>query len=153
MSATVTAEIQSTPIGERFIVTQVERMTLVFPAGWVAEIMRLERSQILDLPFYDPMLLGVTHHNGNVLPLISAHRLLKIPQFTLREISTVVRLNDTADRLANVGVVVDRVNGSSSQQELPPALFDAKDSDATVLINSELLPSQLWHPQRWRGIS
>jgi chemotaxis signal transduction protein len=115
--------------------------------------MRLERSQILDLPFYDPMLLGVTHHNGNVLPLISAHRLLKIPQFTLREISTVVRLNDTADRLANVGVVVDRVNGSSSQQELPPALFDAKDSDATVLINSELLPSQLWHPQRWRGIS
>ena len=36
---------------DRFILTQVAESTLVFPAAWVAEIIRIDRSQILDLPF------------------------------------------------------------------------------------------------------
>jgi chemotaxis signal transduction protein len=153
MISTTTIEPQI-PIGERFISTQVEQKNLVFPAEWVREILRLQRSQILDLPFYDPMLVGITHHNGNVLPLISGHRLLKMSQFALREMSTVVRLNDRAGNLANIGVVVDRAIGSSQRSDLPPTLFDRlgtsiSDLD-TILLDPDLLPSQqLWQPQKW----
>jgi hypothetical protein len=57
-----------TVLADRFILTQVERFTLVFPAVWVAEILRLDRSQILDLPFYDPLMVGIINHNGRITP-------------------------------------------------------------------------------------
>jgi chemotaxis signal transduction protein len=69
----------------RFILTQVELLTLVFPATWVAEILRIDRSQILNLPFYDPLLVGIANYNGQITPLIAAARLLKIEDFSLPE--------------------------------------------------------------------
>jgi chemotaxis signal transduction protein len=153
MTAIVSAEIDSTPIDERFILAQVDRVTLVFPASWVVEILRLNRAHILDLPFYDPMLLGVIHHNGNVLPLVSAYRLFDLSQLALREILTVVRLDRAAGNLANVGLVVDRAIGSKNRRDLPASLFDAGATTSSasiqgkmVLCQAELFPSHLWHP-------
>jgi chemotaxis signal transduction protein len=140
-----------TALADRFILTEVERLTLVFPAVWVAEILRLDRSQILDLPFYNPLLVGIVNHNGQITPLIAAARLLDLATANLRERLLVVRLNRTAGKLANVGVIVDRAIGSSTRDRLPADLFAAAPSHAEMrLIDPELVPSDLWQPQRWR---
>jgi chemotaxis signal transduction protein len=144
-------KIAQTVLADRFISTQVERFTLVFPAVWVAEIVRLDRSQILDLPFYDPLLLGIVNHNAQITPLIAAARLLEtIEPFSLKEKLMVVRLNQLAGSLANIGVVVDRSIGSYTRQELPPELFEPNEIDSNiVLMRPELIPANLWQPQRW----
>ncbi len=152
MIATSTPPITTqTLLSDRFILTQVERFTLVFPAVWVAEILRLDRSQILDLPFYNPLLVGIMNHKAQITPLIAAARLLDALQpINLKERLMVVKLNDTAGQFANVGLVVDRPIGSSTRQELPPELFEAPTTIArTILIRPELIPTNLWQPLRW----
>ena len=143
--------IAQTVLADRFISTQVERFTLVFPAVWVAEIVRLDRSQILELPFYDPLLIGIINHNAQITPLIAAARLLEtIEPLNLKEKLMVVRLNQAAGSLANIGVVVDRSIGSYTRQELPPELFEPTEIASNMLLmRPELIPSGLWQPQRW----
>jgi chemotaxis signal transduction protein len=155
MTSTLSLPTQLVPeqtlLADRYILTQVERLTLVFPAVWVAEIIRLDRSQILDLPFYNPLLLGVVNHNARITPLIAAARLLDTTEpFNLKDRLMVIRLNEAAGTIANIGVVVDRAIGSSTRQELPPEIF--KPSTITtemVLMCPELIPTDLWQPQRW----
>ncbi len=140
-----------TALADRFILTEVERLTLVFPAVWVAEILRLDRAQILDLPFYNPLLAGIVNYNGQITPLIAAARLLDLATASLRERLLVVRLNRTAGKLATVGIIVDRAIGSSTRSQLPANLFAADPSPAEMrLIDPELVPANLWQPQRWR---
>ncbi len=140
---------EQTSLADRFILTQVDRQTLVFPATWVAEILRIERSQILDLPFYDDLLLGVANYNGQITPLIVGARLLQVDHFSLPERLVVVRLNQTADRLGNVGIIVDRAIGSSSRDQLPGELFITNNSDDMVMMRSLLVPIRLWQPKYW----
>jgi chemotaxis signal transduction protein len=155
MTSTISPPTQLVPaqtlLADRYILTQVERLTLVFPAVWVAEIIRLDRSQILDLPFYAPLLLGVVNHNAQITPLIAAARLLETSApFNLQERLMVIRLNEAAGKIANVGIVVDRAIGSSTRQELPPDLFASSTINAElVLMRHELIPADLWQPQRW----
>ncbi len=140
---------EQTALADRFILTQVERQTLVFPATWVAEILRIERSQILDLPFYDSLLLGIANYNGQITPLIVGARLLQIEDFLLPERLVVVRLNDAANRLGNVGIIVDRAIGSSTRDRLPRELFITNNTDDMVMMRSLLVPIRLWQPQYW----
>ncbi|WP_309743417.1 MULTISPECIES: chemotaxis protein CheW [unclassified Chamaesiphon] len=133
---------------DRFILTQVAALTLVFPATWVAEIWRVDRWQILDLPFYDPLLVGIANYNGLVTPLIAAARLLALP-FTVPERSIAVRLNEAAGRLENVSIIVDRAIGTSGRSELPPGLFTADRDGSLVMMQSQLVPTDLWQPQYW----
>ncbi|WP_373541802.1 chemotaxis protein CheW [Chamaesiphon sp.] len=133
----------------RFILTQVEELTLVFPATWVAEIWRVSRSQILDLPFYDPLLVGVANYNGRVTPLIAAARLLEVAQFSLPERSIVVRLNQAAGQLENVSIIVDRAIGTRQREELPTDLFTAHRTGSMVMMQSHLVPANVWQPQFW----
>jgi chemotaxis signal transduction protein len=153
MTATVTdltpQSARQTSLADRFILTQVERLTLVFPATWVAEILRIDRSQILNLPFYDPLLVGVANYNGQLTPLIAAARLLEIEHFSLPERSMVVRLDRAAEGLENVGLIVDRAIGMSTHAELPPDLFTADRAGTMVLMRSQLVPTSLWQPQSW----
>jgi CheW-like domain len=134
---------------DRFILTQVADLTLVFPATQVAEIVRIDRSQILDLPFYDRLLIGIVHYNGLVMPLIAASRLLSATKLALPERAIVVQLNEADDRLGNVGIIVDRAIGSTTGGELPPELFTTARSGAMVMMQSHLVPTNLWHPQSW----
>jgi chemotaxis signal transduction protein len=138
-----------TTLAERFILTEVARSTLVFPATWVAELLRIDRAQILDLPFYNPLLVGIVNQNSSVTPLITAARLLDLA-FTLPERLLVIRLDRAAGNLANVGIIVDRAIGSSSRDELPPSLFDPESHDSQMqLFTSVVVPPELWQPQRW----
>ncbi|WP_295617828.1 chemotaxis protein CheW [Chamaesiphon sp. GL140_3_metabinner_50] len=135
---------------QRFILTQVERLTLVLPATWVTEIIRIDRSQILDLPFYDPLLVGIANRHGRIVPLIATDRLLEVATRSLPERVVVVLLEDRGDReLGNVGLIVDRAIGSSRREELPPALFTASRTESMVTIRSDLVPTTLWQPKYW----
>lgn len=149
---------------DRYILTQVGAKQLVFPADWVTEILLLERSQILMLPFYDPMLLGVVHHHGQLMPLVSMWQVLENTAAPTRELLSVVQLSVAADRLAGVGIVVDRALDNRLRQQLPDALFASQakapparpleqppkeSSQPMQLFRPELLPDRLWQPQRW----
>jgi chemotaxis signal transduction protein len=140
------------PLRDRFLLAQVQAFTLVIPALWVVEIFRAERSQILALPFYSPLLLGITHHGGRVLPLLSTHSLLNVPSPALRENTMVVKLGDQAGALAQVGLVIDRALGSQTRAELPSAVFSetSQRSDSSlVLLRPELVSPDLWQPLCW----
>jgi chemotaxis signal transduction protein len=149
MVATQTPPIASqTLLADRFISTAIDRRTLVFPAVWVAEILRIDRAQILDLPFYDPVLMGIIHHNGAIVPLVAGTRLLNIEQFGARERAVVVKLNEAAGSLANIGIVVDRAIGTSNRADLPPDLFTATATDGMMLMmRPDLIPPGLWQPR------
>lgn len=151
MIVTPTSITTQISLADRFILTGVERFTLVFPAVWVAEVWRFDRVQVLDLPFYDSLLVGIVHHKAQITPIVAAARLLKTPEpFRLTDRLMVVKLNAAAGKLANVGVVVDRAIGGSTRRELPPELFaSSKSSLEMVLMRPELVPSSLWQPQRW----
>jgi chemotaxis signal transduction protein len=145
----IPAIAEQSSLADRFILTQVDRQTLVFPATWVTEILRIDRSQILDLPFYDSLLVGVANYNGRMTPLVAAARLLELENFVVPERLMVVRLNEAAGQLENVGIIVDRAIGSSSRAELAPELFTSKRSGEKVLMRSSLVPTSLWQPQYW----
>jgi CheW-like domain len=139
---------------ERYILTQVSQCTLVFPAAWVAEIVRIERSQVLELPFYNPLLTGIVHRNGNIVPLVSAQRLLQLSPTMLQETFMIVRLSGATGNLANLGLIIDRAVGSSTRPELPSALFESPSTNLPitaemVLMKPEWLTPGLWQPQRW----
>ena len=138
-----------TSLVDRFILTQVERKTLVFPATWVAEILRIDRSQILNLPFYDSLLVGIANYNGQMISLIAAAKLLDLTQFVVPERLMVVRLNQAAGQLENVGIIVDRAIGSSTRSELPADLLTTTRAGAMVMMHSGLVPTSLWQPQYW----
>jgi hypothetical protein len=140
------------PLRDRFLLAQVQAFTLVIPALWVVEIFRAERSQILALPFYSPLLLGITHHGGRVLPLLSTHSLLNVPSPALRENTMVVKLGDQAGTLAQVGLVIDRPLGSQTRAELPSTVFldtSQRPDSSLVLLRPELVSSDLWQPVCW----
>jgi chemotaxis signal transduction protein len=152
----VNSATQVSPLGRdltlesRFILTQVDRKILVFPATWVSEILRIDRAQILDLPFYDPLLIGITSYNGSIVPSIAAARLLEVEKnWILPERPIVVRLDRSVDRLENVGIIVDRAIGTSNRHELPPNLFTIGRDGAMVMMQPYLVPTSLWQPQYW----
>jgi hypothetical protein len=157
MTATQTLPQQrQTVLADRFITSEIDapngtlrdRLQLVFPALWVAEIVRIDRSQILELPFYDPLMAGIIHHNGRVIPLVNAARMLKVERHLSRECSIAIVLNEAAGAIANMGIVVDRAIGSSNKDDLPPALFDpAISRTATIqMMHPNLIPRHIWQP-------
>lgn len=127
----------------RPIVTQVGQQQLAFPSQWVAEILLVERSQILSLPFYDPTLLGLIYHQGQIVPLISAHILLSegLDQErrlrAMQETLTVVHLGQAIDQLAGVGIVVEEVVSNAATQPLSrQRVFQVAD-----------VPGHIWQPR------
>ena len=136
----ITAQIATKNINqeERYLVALVEDKKVAFSARWVYEILVFQRSQILKLPFYDQCLLGVIHHQNQIVPLVSGRTIFlektqKITQATF----TAVRLNQLGQNLAGVGVIVDRMIENLSAKELTQErLFELTD-----------IPQQIWQPQ------
>lgn len=128
---------------KRYILSRVGNQQLAFPAQWVAEIILIERAQILNLPFYNRILLGVIHHQGNIVPLISSHILLS-EKLSLdvrfrgtQEKLTVICLSQVVNNLAGVGVVVEQVVGSFVTEKSPEQhIFQLSD-----------LPTHIWQAQ------
>ncbi|HEY9614603.1 chemotaxis protein CheW [Allocoleopsis sp.] len=135
---------------DRYILTQVGHQKIVFPSQWVAEIMLIERSQILNLPFYDSRVLGVVHRQGGIIPLVTlqvANPMSQRPR--IQETLTAIRLSQLVSELAGVGLIVDQVIGSISQEEL-----SAKEQKATESSNPQIevfqpesISPSIWQPR------
>jgi chemotaxis signal transduction protein len=132
------------------ILTEVGQQQIVFPSRWVSEIMLVRRSQILTLPFYSFFVLGVAHHQGSMVPLISSSIFLSIfssekhdqpVRSAFTEVLHAVRLNRSADKLAGIGIVVDRVIGNVSETQ---------DVSETTRWQFQLqdIPDHVWQLQR-----
>jgi chemotaxis signal transduction protein len=138
----------------RYILTQIEQFAVVFPLTLVAEIPIVERAQILTMPFYSPAVMGVLHHAGHIVPLVSLRQILGIATGFATERLTVVQLSAAAAEQAGLGLVVDRTLGMRSHSQLPPDLFHAVQSDSEPnlrLFRLEILAERLWQPLRWRS--
>lgn len=140
----------------RFILAQLDRLTLVLPANLVLETLLVQRSQILSMPFYSPAIMGCLHYAGQLVPLVTVDRLLGIAIGITREQLTVIRLAESAEKFAGVGLVVDRVVGTQMGEQLPPELFEAElyfpatENETTFkLFNPQLLSSEMFVPQHW----
>jgi len=147
--------LSSEPASDRYILTHVGTQQLAFPAQWVAEILLVERSQILNLPFYDPMLLGVIHHHGKIVPLVSIWQALAGATAPNRETLCVVQLSQQAGRLSGIGIVVDRASDTRMGDALFPPASLQQDSLPIVPIQffqPQLLNDSLWKPQRWQPL-
>lgn len=142
------AELSLPLLQDRYILTQVGHQQISFPSQWIAEILTVERSQILPLPCYHPLLLGVTHHQGQIVPLISPDAFLveKTSRFTRSNVSemlNIVRLSQFTQHLSGVGVVIEQVLGNRSKEQLslspkPIYPFDFQEISSTI-----------WQPQSW----
>ncbi|NET38257.1 MAG: hypothetical protein F6K19_40710 [Cyanothece sp. SIO1E1] len=132
----------------RYIYTQVGQQQLMFPFQWVAEILQLERSQFLKLPFYHPMMLGLMHYAGTLVPLISAYDILaqktsQTPDLSaMKESLTAIRLGSVTGRLAGIGLVVDRVIGNVSEHEI------VQMESNSFKFSLQDIPEQIWKPTR-----
>jgi len=132
----------------RYILAKVGDRTVTFPDLLVSEIIIIDRSAILALPFYTTAIVGVIHHQAQVMPLLLLQLLLEERSALIKESLTVVRLSKLADDLADdlsnqhlsgVGIIVDRVIGSLTTDEyqggdfLAPSQGDRSNliSDAT----------------------
>ena len=107
---------------KRYIVAKVGDRSITFPDILVSEIMIINRNAIVALPFYETAIIGVMHHQANVMPLLLLRLLMGEQRTLITEFLTVVRLSKLTDNLGNknlggVGVIVDRVIGSLTIDE------------------------------------
>lgn len=147
-------ERTSSTLEQRLVLAQVGESTLAISALWVAEITRLESAHILELPFYQAPFMGVMHHGGQVIPLVSAAQVLQQGQPNHRVKTTVIRLGEAAGALNQVGVVVDQILGSISRAEVPVDAYQLVETlesspDEMMLLKQVSLSSDVWKPQRW----
>lgn len=106
----------------RYIVAKVGDRLVTFPDILVSEIIILDRNAILALPFYEAAIIGITHHQATVMPLLLLRVLMGEQRTLITESLTVVRISKTANKLGDknlgeVGVIVDRVIGSLTIDE------------------------------------
>ncbi|MFN4777490.1 MAG: chemotaxis protein CheW [Pseudanabaena sp.] len=118
----------------RYIVAKVGDRTVNFPDKLVSEIIIIDRNAIVALPFYETAIIGVMHHQANVMPLLLLRLLMGEQRTLITESLTVVRLSKLADNLGNknlggVGVIVDRVIGSLTIDEHQDQLQQSSDVD------------------------
>ena len=123
---------------KRYLIAQLEDQKIAFKATLVQEILVFKRSQILSLPFYNQSLLGVINHQNQIVPLVCGKTIfLEKTQSVIQANLTAVRLNQSADNLTGVAIVVDKMVENLLGKELNlEKLFQLKD-----------IPTQTWQPQ------
>jgi chemotaxis signal transduction protein len=138
----------------RYILANFGEQVIVFADLFVAEIMLVERSLILPLPFFVPALIGLAHHQGRLMPLLSLARLLKDANALIPEIVSVVCLkgdteNGETDDVAGAGLIVDRVTGSVTPAQWADLLHQNPNHYLTLEQLLPQIPSHVWQPKRW----
>jgi chemotaxis signal transduction protein len=138
-----------TPIklADRYLLTRVGPYTLVFPATWVLEILRITQDKILQMPQYHPAMIGIVHHQGGFIPLVWGQKLLLPVQSAVTEQLTIIRMSESAHQMQNTGIVVDRVLGNTNQDSLPKKLLTNGSEGLFQLLTPTLLPANLWQPR------
>lgn len=141
----------------RYLMTQIGQQQLAFPLQWVSELILVEQSHILPLPFYDPTLIGVLHYRGDIVPLIMVPLASKtettaaIQHLRIKRTLTAVRLNQAVGKLAGVGLIVDRVieriaSRSVLEQSLETAETAVEISQVRI-FRLEDIPPMIWQPR------
>lgn len=103
----------------RYILTSFKGEKIAFLSELVSEIIVIEKRQILHLPMYDRALVGIVHHQGNIVPLIISNFNCDQPKSNvLKETLIAIRLSQLAGKLAGVGSIVDRLLGSVAKEEI-----------------------------------
>lgn len=143
---------------QRFILAGIEQLIVVFPSNVIADISIVDRSSILNLPFYDPIIWGIIHCNGQNMPLVSLRQVFGVSTGLMREKLTVVRLNSEMSNLAGLGLIVDTTLGTRSTNQLKSDLDSAemsigesKSESRMRLFKPEMLGDRFWQPQRWQA--
>jgi chemotaxis signal transduction protein len=139
----------------RYVLTWVGQQPIAFLSQWVAEIIIVERSKILNLPFYAPSFLGVIYHKGSIVPLMiteaaKVEKTRTVQRPRIKETLTVVRLNQSVGKLSGVGFIVDRVIGSISHEQLSISshLEALSESNSpTKVFHLEDIPPSVWQPR------
>lgn len=147
----------NTPLpDERYILAQLGSDVLACAASFVAEIMVIDRVTIQPLPFYSSVVLGVIHHQGQLVPLISLADVLGITITAIRDRLTAIRLGPAAGERAGTAAVVDRVLGSVLGNQLrivepgqQPQGQMRGSGEATWILQMDVIPASIWQPQSW----
>lgn len=154
--APLSAEPDSTTLWQdRYILATIHEQVMAFPSAWVGEILVIERSRILNLPFYDPAVLGVIHHRGAIIPLISlptqesSRTPIAVQRYTTQETFSIVRLNASVESLPGVGLVVEKVLGStlSTQRSGDSSTLPPLDQALRIFCPADI-PASIWQTQR-----
>jgi chemotaxis signal transduction protein len=131
-----------------YIRARLGKLTVYFPSPLVAEIFLTEQSQFLSIPFYPPAIAGCVHHGGKIIPLVFLAKILNLETSKTRKVS-VIRLNEQAQQAAGIGIITERIIGTSTKSEMTPELLTNFSTDNMILFQPSMLNSDLWQPQRW----
>lgn len=116
----------------RYILTSFKGEKIAFLSELVSEIIVVEKRQILSLPMYDRSLLGIVHHQGDIVPLVVCNYNERTGESNLiKETLIAIRLSQLAKQLEGVGVIVHRILGSLSKEQ----------------IDSEKYLVKIWQPE------
>ena len=140
----------------RYIVARVGRYAVIFADVLVSEILMVARNSILDLPFYGEAILGVTHHQADIIPLVMARSLLNEDQSMISESLSIIKLSKAADhilgervkiqgssqKLSGLGIIVDRVVGSLTYEDYQNRNIDLSSNLADGLAQDDDLQNQ-----------
>ncbi len=135
----------------RYILAKAGDRTVTFPDVLISEIIMVNRNAILALPFYEAAIIGVIHHQANIMPLLLLRLLVGEQRALITESLTVVRLSKAANELnqqpmSGVGIVVDRVIGSLTPEEYQSNQYPNSDNqnlDFSDLSDLELQNSEI----------
>lgn len=136
------------PLYDRYVLAELGNLIVVSPDIFVSEVLILERSAILVVPFYNYSVLGVVHHQGQIVPLVSLRRALIDSKMLVPEKINVVRLSSEVEDLGGVGMVVDRIVSSITAEQYG----NLNSQNIEYLRLERLLPrlgNKVWEPDRW----
>lgn len=137
--------IESAPSDNQYILTQVGMRRIAFSAESVAGILLVERSQILALPFYQEMVVGIVHHQGELVTLMLLQQFLEDTPGQSREVFNAVQLSESTGT-PGLGLIIDQLLGNCSEEQLT--------NDASIsLFQPHLLNPELWQPKRWASLT
>jgi hypothetical protein len=133
------------PLERQYLVVQSGNRRLAFSNTWVAGLLLVERSQVLELPFYHPAILGIVPHQGKLLPLVELQHLLEGQPGQLREVFNAIQLHERHG-LAGVGLAFDQILGNFNEEQII--------ADSTIEpFQTHLLGDHLYQLQRWRKLT
>ena len=140
-----TLSVDSTAQEKQYILTQVGSRRVAFAATAVAGILLSERSQVLTLPFYQEPMLGIVHHQGQLVALVMLQQLLDGKPGPLREVFNAIQLSEQTD-MPGLGLVIDQLLGNCTEEDVA--------TEATIeRFQPHLLQPNLWQPQRWVSLT
>lgn len=133
-----TSTLTSTLKEKLYILSQVGNRRVAFADHLISGILLIERSQILPLPFYDEMISGIVHHQGQLLTLVALRHLVQEPLSPMREVFNAVQLSDAAG--PGLALIVDHLLGQCDKTQL--------EAEEVTEFTPQILAPTLWQPRR-----